>query len=131
MAGDKRRQDAIHDHQVEYFASENGLTPDLAWELILKHGNSRKAVIKAAQGLKGDVRQHASDEPPTFPVEVRASGRERGRSNSHQGQTANKPATTGIVSVFEKPHWRTVLTTTDEQAAFDMAKEIGRKVKKR
>ena len=55
MAGDKRRQDAIHDHQVEYFASENGLTPDLAWELILKHGNSRKAVIKAARGLKGDV----------------------------------------------------------------------------
>ena len=51
MAGDKRRQDAIHDHQVEYFASENGLTPDLAWELILKHGNSRKAVIRAAQGV--------------------------------------------------------------------------------
>lgn len=102
MAGDKRRQDAIHDHQVEYFASENGLTPDLAWELILKHGNSRKAVIKAAQGLKGDVRQHAAD----------------------------KPATTGILSVLEKPHWRTVLTTKDEQGAFDMAKEIGGKVKK-
>lgn len=44
---------------------------------------------------------------------------------------ADKPATTGIVSVFEKPHWRTVLTTKDEQAAFDMAKEIGGKVKKR
>ncbi len=58
MASDKRRQDSIHDHQVECFASENGLTPDLAWELIVKHGNSRKAVIKAAQGLKGDVRQH-------------------------------------------------------------------------
>jgi hypothetical protein len=29
MAGDKRRQDDIHDHQVGYFASENGLSPDL------------------------------------------------------------------------------------------------------
>ena len=39
------------------------------------------------------------------------------------------PATTYIVSVFEKPHWRTVLTTTDKQKAFDMAKEIGDKVR--
>ncbi|KRB24071.1 hypothetical protein ASD99_29405 [Mesorhizobium sp. Root695] len=53
MAGDKRRQHDIHDHQVGYFASKNGLSPDLTWELILKHGNSRKAVIEAAQGLKG------------------------------------------------------------------------------
>lgn len=63
MAGNKRRHDAIHDHQVEHFASENGLTGDLAWALILTHGNSRKAVIKAAQGLKGDVRQHGADQP--------------------------------------------------------------------
>ncbi|MBB6411947.1 hypothetical protein [Mesorhizobium sangaii] len=68
MAGDKRRQDAIHDHQVEYFASENGLTSDLAWELILKHGNSRKAVIKAAQGLKRDV-GNTQPTSPYFPVE--------------------------------------------------------------
>lgn len=41
----------------------------------------------------------------------------------------NKPATTFVVSVFEKPHWRTVLTTKDKQAALDMAKEIGDKVR--
>ena len=76
MASDKRRQDSIHDHQVECFASENGLTPDLAWELIVKHGNSRKAVIKAAQGLKGDVRQHGRPascspvEPPPLEESV-------------------------------------------------------------
>ncbi|MGO4642523.1 hypothetical protein AB4Z43_29265 [Mesorhizobium sp. 2RAF45] len=60
MGGYKAWRDAIHDHQVESFASENGLTADVVWELILKHGNSRKAVIKAAQSLKGDVRQHGS-----------------------------------------------------------------------
>ncbi|MER9338935.1 hypothetical protein NKJ06_34410 [Mesorhizobium sp. M0293] len=75
MAGDKRRQDAIHDHQVEYFAWENGLTPDLAWELILKHGNSRKAVIKAAQGLKDDVRRHRGPAPysPVKPAPLAES----------------------------------------------------------
>ncbi|QKD17415.1 hypothetical protein [Mesorhizobium sp. NZP2077] len=36
---------------------------------------------------------------------------------------------TYIVSVFEQPHWRTVLTTKDKQAALDMAKEIGDKVR--
>ena len=51
MGGFKAWHDAIHDHQVECFASENGLTADLVWELILKHGNSRKAVIRAAQGV--------------------------------------------------------------------------------
>ncbi|BCG80098.1 hypothetical protein [Mesorhizobium sp. 113-3-3] len=40
-----------------------------------------------------------------------------------------KPGTTYIVSVFEKPSWRTVLTTKDKQKAFDMAKEIGDKVR--
>ena len=65
MGDDKPWHDVIHDHQVECFASENGLTADLVWELILKYGNSRKAVIEAAQGLKGDVRQHPDDQPPT------------------------------------------------------------------
>ena len=60
MGGYKAWHDAIHDHQVESFASESGLAADLVWELILKHGNSRKAVIKAAQGLKRDARQHPS-----------------------------------------------------------------------
>ncbi|GLQ82624.1 hypothetical protein GCM10007881_61470 [Mesorhizobium huakuii] len=73
MGGYKAWHDAIHDHQVECFASENGLTADLVWELILKHGNSRKAVIKAAQGLKRDVRQHSRSAPnspaePTPPL---------------------------------------------------------------
>jgi hypothetical protein len=54
MAGDKRRRDVIHDHQVEYFAWENGLTSDEAWELILKHGNNRGIVIKAAKALRSD-----------------------------------------------------------------------------
>jgi hypothetical protein len=29
----------------------------------------------------------------------------------------DKPATTYIVSVFDKPHWRTVLTTKDKAEA--------------
>ncbi|WP_168991762.1 MULTISPECIES: hypothetical protein [Mesorhizobium] len=37
----------------------------------------------------------------------------------------DKPATTYVVSVFEKPHWRTVLTT--KAKALAMAKEIGDK----
>jgi hypothetical protein len=37
--------------------------------------------------------------------------------------------TTYIVSVFEKPHWRTVLTTKDKAKALAMAKEIGDKVR--
>ena len=41
----------------------------------------------------------------------------------------DKPVTTYVVSVFEKPHWRTVLTTKDKAKAFDLAKEIGDKVR--
>nr|WP_019860880.1 hypothetical protein [Mesorhizobium loti] len=41
----------------------------------------------------------------------------------------DKPATTYVVSVFDKPHWRTGLTNKDKQKAFDMAKEIGDKVR--
>ena len=70
MGGYKAWHDAIHDHQVESFASENGLTADLVWELILKHGNSREAVIKAAQGLKGDARQHPGGAEPPLTVSV-------------------------------------------------------------
>ncbi|MER8530033.1 hypothetical protein [Mesorhizobium sp. M1272] len=33
------------------------------------------------------------------------------------------------MSVFEKPHWRTVLTTKDRVKALAMAKEIGDKVR--
>ncbi|WP_167335223.1 hypothetical protein [Mesorhizobium erdmanii] len=40
-----------------------------------------------------------------------------------------KPATTYVVSVFEKSRWRTVLTTTDKTKALALAKEIGDKVR--
>ncbi|ESX51813.1 hypothetical protein X760_31160 [Mesorhizobium sp. LSHC422A00] len=43
-------------------------------------------------------------------------------------QCLNPATTTYIVSVFEKPHWRTVLTTKDKGTAFALAKEIGDKV---
>jgi hypothetical protein len=36
---------------------------------------------------------------------------------------------TYVVGVFEKPHWRTVLTTKDKAKALAMAKEIGDKVR--
>ncbi|WP_167392197.1 hypothetical protein [Mesorhizobium sophorae] len=39
------------------------------------------------------------------------------------------PVATYIVSVFEKPHWRTALTTKDKEKALAMAKEIGDKVR--
>ncbi|SDA92456.1 hypothetical protein [Mesorhizobium qingshengii] len=41
----------------------------------------------------------------------------------------DKPVTTYVVSVFEKPHWRTMLTTKDKDKALAMAKEIGDKVR--
>jgi hypothetical protein len=34
----------------------------------------------------------------------------------------DKPVTTYVVSVFEKPHWRTVLTTEDMAKALTKAK---------
>ena len=40
-----------------------------------------------------------------------------------------KSATTYVVSVFEKPTWRTVLTTKDKTKALALAKEIGDKVR--
>ena len=41
---------------------------------------------------------------------------------------ADQAATTYIVSVFEKPHWRTVLVTKDMAKAEAMVEEIGGKV---
>ena len=41
----------------------------------------------------------------------------------------DKPVTTYVVSVFEKPYWRDVLTTKDKEKAFALAKEIGDKVR--
>jgi hypothetical protein len=34
----------------------------------------------------------------------------------------DEQATTYVVSVFEKPHWRTVLTTKDKDKALAMAR---------
>lgn len=82
MGGYKAWHDAIHDHQVECFASENGLTADLVWELILKHGNSREAVIRAAQGLERGARQHGRSAPyspvePTPPLTMSVGRRKQ------------------------------------------------------
>jgi hypothetical protein len=41
----------------------------------------------------------------------------------------DSPATTYVVSVFEKPIWRTVLTTKNMSKALAKAKEIGDKVR--
>ncbi|CAN7578427.1 hypothetical protein [Mesorhizobium sp. LjNodule214] len=41
----------------------------------------------------------------------------------------DKPVTTYIVSVFEKPNWRTVLTTKDKAKALAWAREIGDKAR--
>jgi hypothetical protein len=41
----------------------------------------------------------------------------------------DKPVTTYVVSVFEKPLWRKVLTSKDLAKAFALAKEIGDKVR--
>ncbi|QKC71347.1 hypothetical protein EB815_21085 [Mesorhizobium loti] len=90
MGGYKPWCDAIHDHQVECFASENGLTADLVWELILKHGNSRKAVIKAARGLEGDVRQHGGS-APCSPVEPTPLLAIRGPAKAIAGLPIRKP----------------------------------------
>jgi hypothetical protein len=42
---------------------------------------------------------------------------------------ADKPATIFIVSVIEKPHWRTVLATKDKAKVGATAKEIGKGAK--
>ncbi|WP_179298218.1 hypothetical protein [Mesorhizobium carmichaelinearum] len=39
------------------------------------------------------------------------------------------PGTTYIVSVYEAPHWRIVLTTKDKGKALVWAREIGDKVR--
>ena len=43
--------------------------------------------------------------------------------------TAKRVTTTYIVSVFEAPHWRNVLTTTDINKALAKAKAIGEQVR--
>ncbi|RUX91977.1 hypothetical protein EN993_25010, partial [Mesorhizobium sp. M7D.F.Ca.US.004.01.2.1] len=52
-----------------------------------------------------------------------------GGFHREEKEKPEKPATTYIVSVFEKPHWRTLLTTKDKAEALAAAKEIGDKVR--
>ena len=54
-------------------------------------------------------------------LSIRAVGQADGRQAAAD--------TVYIVRVFEKPHWRTVLTTEDMAEALAMAKEIGDKVR--
>ena len=49
--------------------------------------------------------------------------------SAQREEMTDKPVKTYIVSVFEKPHWRTVLTTKDKEKAFALAKEIGDKLR--
>lgn len=42
---------------------------------------------------------------------------------------ADQVMTTYVLSVFEAPHWRAVLTTEDKAKALAWAREIGEKVR--
>ena len=53
----------------------------------------------------------------------------RGLSTVQGKRMPDKPVTTYVVSVFEKPNWRKVLTTKDKDKALAMAKESGDKVR--
>ncbi|MER9829145.1 DUF3606 domain-containing protein [Mesorhizobium sp. M0134] len=60
MADDKRKRDfrdrnrvsADEDYEVEYFAEQNGITPDQARQLIKTHGNDRARLTEAAKTLR-------------------------------------------------------------------------------
>ena len=55
--------------------------------------------------------------------------RQRAGFNRPGEEMTDKPVTTYLVSVFEKPHWRTVLSTKDKAKALTWAREIGDKVR--
>ena len=50
---DRSRVSGSEDYEVEYFARENGITPDQARELIKRHGNDRETLTREAEKLKG------------------------------------------------------------------------------
>lgn len=60
MVDDKRKRDfrdrnrvsADEDYEVEYFATENGITPEQVRELIKATGNDRAALTAAAKQLR-------------------------------------------------------------------------------
>jgi hypothetical protein len=49
---DRNRVSADEDHEVEYFARENGITPQQVRELIGKVGNDRARLTEAAKALR-------------------------------------------------------------------------------
>ncbi|MER8766779.1 DUF3606 domain-containing protein [Mesorhizobium sp. M0968] len=55
MADDKRKRD-FRDrnrvYEVEYFAEQNGITPDQARQLIKTHGNDRARLTEAVKTLR-------------------------------------------------------------------------------
>ena len=50
---DRDRVSADEDYEVQYFAEQNGITPQQVRDLIKKMGNDRKTLIEAAAALKG------------------------------------------------------------------------------
>ena len=61
MADDKSKRDfrdrdrvsASEEHEVEYFARQNGITTGQVHDLIRKHGNDRATLTEAAKALRG------------------------------------------------------------------------------
>lgn len=61
MVDDKTKRDfhdrdlvsGEEDYEVEYFAQQNGITPEQVRALIKAHGNSRVRLIEAAKALRG------------------------------------------------------------------------------
>lgn len=51
-ARDRSRVAGDEDYEVEYFAKENGISPDQARELIRRHGNDRASLEREARKLK-------------------------------------------------------------------------------
>ncbi|MER8370380.1 DUF3606 domain-containing protein [Mesorhizobium sp. M0991] len=49
---DRNRVSADEDYEVEYFAEQNGLTPDQVRQLIKTYGNDRARLTEAAKSLR-------------------------------------------------------------------------------
>lgn len=50
---DRDRVNGSERYEVDYFARENGITPEQTRELIRQHGNSRSKLEEEARKLKG------------------------------------------------------------------------------
>jgi hypothetical protein len=49
---DRSRVSGSEDYEVQYFAEQNGITPEQVRQLIAQHGNDRETLERAAAGLK-------------------------------------------------------------------------------